>query len=86
MEKPPSAEQTEAANAQFALLEIVVRDEDYATGLRQQKALMSGGVSHVMFGRNEGGGQRFHGWLDRLLDTPDDNLNALFAQSERPAF
>lgn len=86
MEKAPTAEQTEAANAQFALLEIVVRDEDYATGLRQQRALMSGGVSHVMFGRNEGGGQRFHGWLDRLLDTPDDNLNALFAQSERPTF
>jgi nitrite reductase/ring-hydroxylating ferredoxin subunit len=84
MEKPPTPEQEVAAKQQFALLEIVVRDEDYATGIRQQKALMAGGLSHVMFGRNEGGGQRFHGWLDRLLDTPDDRLNALFAQSERP--
>jgi nitrite reductase/ring-hydroxylating ferredoxin subunit len=85
MEKPPSPEQVEAATAQFALLESVVRDEDYATGIRQQRALMSGGKSHVMFGRNEGGGQRFHGWLDRLLATEDRDLEALFAQSERPA-
>jgi phenylpropionate dioxygenase-like ring-hydroxylating dioxygenase large terminal subunit len=86
MERQRTPEQTEAANAQFALLEHVVRDEDYATGLRQQRALMSGGKSDVLFGRNEGGGQRFHAWLDRLLATEDGDLGALFAQSERPRF
>ena len=78
MEKAPSDEQRVAADAQFKLLEYVVREEDYATGLRQQRALMTGAKSHVMFGRNEGGGQRFHGWLERLLDTDDADLQALF--------
>lgn len=84
MEKQPTDEQRVAAEAQFKLLEYVVRDEDYATGLRQQRALMTGAKSHVMFGRNEGGGQRFHGWLERLLATDDDGVNALF-DGGRPA-
>jgi nitrite reductase/ring-hydroxylating ferredoxin subunit len=79
LEKQPNAEQCEAANAQFKLLEYVVREEDYATGLRQQRALQTGLKEHVLFGRNEGGGQRFHHWLERLLATPDDQLEALFA-------
>ncbi len=81
MEKQPTDEQRVAADAQFKLLEYVVKEEDYATGLRQQRALMTGAKSHVMFGRNEGGGQRFHRWLDRLLDTDDDGLQALFEKS-----
>ena len=80
MENQPSEEQKSAAIEQFKLLEYVVREEDYATGLRQQQALMTGARDHVLFGRNEGGGQRFHRWLDRLIETPDEELNALFAQ------
>lgn len=83
MEKAPDAAATEAANEQFKLLEYVVREEDYATGLRQQRALMTGAKSHVMFGRNEGGGHRFHRWVDKLIDTDDDQLNTLFEQAER---
>lgn len=79
MEKAPNDEQRVAAEAQFKLLEYVVAEEDYATGLRQQRALKTGTKSHVMFGRNEGGGQRFHRWLDRLLQTDDADLEALFA-------
>ncbi len=56
----------------------VVQDEDYFTGLRIQRALRSGGKQFNLFGRNEGGGQRFHGFLDTLLDTPDDELSSLF--------
>ena len=78
MEKAPNDEQRVAAEAQFKLLEYVVKEEDYATGLRQQRALMTGAKSHVMFGRNEGGGQRFHGWLERLIETDDADLQALF--------
>lgn len=82
MENAPSEEQREKATAQFDFLEHVVRDEDYATGLAQQQALRSGMKPYVMFGRNEGGGQRFHGWVDRLLETPDEQLNSLFRDAE----
>ena len=74
MEKPPSDEQREVADKMFGMLEFVVREEDYATGLRQQRALQSGARSHVLFGRNEGGGQRFHGYTDRLLEMSDAEL------------
>jgi phenylpropionate dioxygenase-like ring-hydroxylating dioxygenase large terminal subunit len=78
MDHEPTADEREAAEKLFELLGYVVREEDYATGLRQQQALLSGARSHVLFGRNEGGGQRFHGWVDRLLDTGDADLPALF--------
>jgi hypothetical protein len=32
----------------------------------------------VLFGRNEGGGQRFHRWLERLLATDDAALASAF--------
>ena len=85
MENVPDDAQTAEANEQFKLLKYVVETEDYGTGLRQQKALEAGGRDHVLFGRNEGGGQRFHGWVDRLLETPDDDLNALFRPEEASA-
>jgi hypothetical protein len=46
---------------------------------------MTGAVEKVMFGRNEGGGQNSHRWLDRVLNTPDDQLNSLFASATGPA-
>jgi hypothetical protein len=78
LETPPTPEQAEEATAQFKFLEHVVRDEDYATGLRQQSALKNGGRDHVLFGENEGGAQAFHGWVDRLIHTEDADLEALF--------
>ena len=79
MENEPGAEERKLADRQVDLLEYVVREEDYATGLRQQQGLLSGARSHVLFGRNEGGGHRFHGWVDRLLEAEDADLDALFA-------
>lgn len=79
MENAPADEEvSQQAHEQFKFLEYVVREEDYATGLRQQKALLTGNMPHVMFGRNEGGGQRFHGWVDKILQTDDAELPALF--------
>ena len=79
MERPPADEAAaEAAREQFKFLEYVVQEEDYATGLRQQKALLTGAMPYVQFGRNEGGGQRFHAWVDRLIETDDQALPALF--------
>lgn len=61
----------------------VVRDEDYFTGLRIQRAARTGAKSEFVFGRNEGPCQRFHEWTDRLVaaETPADTM-ALFATAE----
>ena len=67
MAKEPNDEERAAAEKAFELLGFVVREEDYATGLRQQRALATGARSHVLFGRNEGGGQRFHRTLAEIL-------------------
>ncbi len=75
----PSDEERVVAAAQADFLERVVRDEDYATGLLQQRALSSGAKTEVIFGRNEGGGQRFHQWVSRVLAADDaDALAGLF--------
>jgi hypothetical protein len=58
----------------------VVRDEDYYTGNRIQRAVKTGAKTEFLFGRNEGPCQRFHGWVDALVGaaTPADTA-ALFA-------
>ncbi|MFT5011359.1 MAG: nitrite reductase/ring-hydroxylating ferredoxin subunit [Patiriisocius sp.] len=81
MEKPPTEEQKTEAVEQFKFLKFVVEEEDYATGIKQQKALKTGAKDHVLFGRNEGGGHSFHRWVDTLLETDDDDLNDLFNNS-----
>ena len=80
-DKPDEATKV-AADAQFKFLEYVVQEEDYATGLKQQTALRTGAKPYVMFGRNEWGGQRFHDWVDRLLDADDQALPGLFRTSD----
>ena len=83
--QPETPEQVQAAHDQFNFLEIVVRDEDYATGKRQQQALASGLMKEVLFGRNEKGGQVFHGWVKRLVAASDDELVEIFAAEQRQA-
>ncbi|MCK9988954.1 MAG: hypothetical protein AzoDbin1_05426, partial [Azoarcus sp.] len=61
-------------------LEHVVKNEDYYTGNRIQKAVKSGAKREFLFGRNESGGQRFHGWVDALLAASDAELPKLFAE------
>jgi phenylpropionate dioxygenase-like ring-hydroxylating dioxygenase large terminal subunit len=79
METAPDEAQAKEATDQFEFLKFVVKEEDYATGFRQQIALKNGGRDHVLFGENEGGAQRFHGWVAKILETDDDDLEALFA-------
>ncbi|MBT5052059.1 MAG: hypothetical protein HOM69_02425, partial [Gammaproteobacteria bacterium] len=86
MEDEPDEAQTEAALTQFEFLKYVVQEEDYATGLRQQKALESGGKPFVLFGKNEGGGHHFHHWVDLLLKTEDADLPALFDEHKTTFF
>jgi carnitine monooxygenase subunit len=80
MEQVPTESSTIAgAHQQFDFLKTVVESEDYATGKRQHDALMSGLLDRVLFGRNEGGGQTFHRWVDRLVKASDEELKSIFA-------
>ena len=76
--EPDTVELKRDAEQQFKFLEYVVQEEDYATGIALQKNLNVGARDHVLFGKNEGGGQRFHQWVDTLLETPDEDLPKLF--------
>jgi nitrite reductase/ring-hydroxylating ferredoxin subunit len=78
LEKTPDEAGLEAAREQFDFLRHVVEQEDYATGLKQQTSLKTGARDHILFGRNEEGGQNFHQWLARILETDDEELNELF--------
>ena len=68
----------------MAFLLDVVRDEDYATGKRIGRTLATGAKANVLFGRNEGGGQRFHSWVDALIETEDSDLPAIFSREIGP--
>lgn len=69
--------------AQQKFLLKVVEDEDYYTGNRIQRAVKTGAKTEFLFGRNEAGGQRFHGWVDRLIAAESDNdLTVVFDQAE----
>jgi phenylpropionate dioxygenase-like ring-hydroxylating dioxygenase large terminal subunit len=77
--RDPGEEERAAITQAMHFLEHVVRDEDYATGLGIQHALESGALREVLFGRNELGGQRFHRFVDAVLESDDAALPALFA-------
>jgi hypothetical protein len=78
--EPPSDEQAELVAQRMAFLLHVVGNEDYKTGLSIQRAAETGAKKEFLFGRNEGGGHRFHRWVAALLETDDAGLNDLFAK------
>jgi hypothetical protein len=86
MESAPDETRAAEAKTQFEFLKYVVEQEDYATGLKQQRALESGGKDYVLFGKNEGGGHHFHHWVDLLLRTEDKDLKALFETHQKTFF
>ena len=72
-------EKDEAALKEYmGFMHTVVQGEDYFTGFNVQQALATGAKQYSYFGRNEGGGQMFHKWVDALIATEDNDLNALF--------
>jgi phenylpropionate dioxygenase-like ring-hydroxylating dioxygenase large terminal subunit len=77
---PPDDEQQELVEKTMDFLAHVVGNEDYYTGKRVQRAAETGTKADFLFGRNEGGGQRFHKWVDALLETADEDLPALFVR------
>lgn len=75
-------EKTGAEAAKHAgFLEMVVRDEDYSTGFGIQKAIATGAKESFIFGQNEGGGHRFHSWVEQLVNADDEALRDIFASA-----
>ena len=68
----PDDERVQAVREQMEFLLHVVRDEDYFTCSRIQRALAAGAKEHVLFGRNEEPCQVFHRWVDALVGADDD--------------
>ena len=75
----PDDEAMTLIDKQMDFLLHVVRDEDYYTGNRIQRAVRSGAKSEFVFGRNEGPCQRFHTWVDDLVAADDEQFVRLFA-------
>jgi carnitine monooxygenase subunit len=81
----PTDELLEGIRGTMGFLEHVVRDEDYLTGNRIQRSVKTGAKTHFVFGRNEGGAQRFHQWVQAIVDTDDADLPALFTAGPSPS-
>jgi len=67
----------EEMSTYMQFMKTVVEGEDYGTGFNVQKALATGAKEYSIFGRNEGGGQLFHRWVDALIACSDEDLPAL---------
>lgn len=71
-EHPPADELLADAQAMSAFLGQVVGSEDLPMSRDQQAVMASGLLGQVHFGRNEGGVQHFHEWIDRFVEAPSD--------------
>lgn len=69
-----------AMHEMTAFLAHVVGDEDLPTSAFQQQVMATGLLPEVQFGRNEGGLQHFHAWLDRVIAADDMALPELLCQ------
>ena len=79
MEKAPLTDDDKReAQTQFDFLKYVVSEEDYKTGVALQKNLRFGALDHVLYGRNEGGSQNFHKWVQAIVEASDEALPKLF--------
>lgn len=77
-QEPDNASRAEALKL-CDFLAQVVNEEDLPTSLRQQRALATGLLPTVCYGRNEEGLQHFHRWIERIVETDDPGLNELFS-------
>ena len=76
--EPPDEAAAAKAAKHADLLEKVVREEDYSTCFGIQTAISTGAKQSFVFGRNEGGGHRFHSWVERLIGADDAELGQVF--------
>lgn len=78
IESEPTDEARAATEALFEFLGHVVGEEDLPASFAQQRALSSGLLPSVCYGRNEGGVQRFHRWNERIIAAASGDLDGLF--------
>jgi phenylpropionate dioxygenase-like ring-hydroxylating dioxygenase large terminal subunit len=69
----------EAMVSRMAFMVKVVEDEDYKTGRQIQRGMRAGAMTHVTFGKNEGGTQAFHKWVQALIEADDNQLTDMFS-------
>ena len=81
--EPPEEQDQEELQEYMGFMAHVVGEEDYYTGFHVQNALATGAKEFSLFGRNEGGGQLFHKWVDALVETDDEALPALLEKGVR---
>ena len=81
---PPGEENREGIEKQMKFLQRVVRDEDYAVGKTIGRNLATGAKPNALFGRNEGSGQRFHSWVDALIEAEESDLPEIFSRKIGP--
>ena len=55
------------AETRRTLYAKVTGDEDFATGFKINRGLAAIADGHFRFGRNEGGNQNLHRWIDQLV-------------------
>ena len=77
--KPLTDEVKAAMVGRMEFMVKVVDEEDYKTGKEIQRGMKAGAMKHVTFGRNEGGTQAFHKWVQAVVDADDDQLSDMFA-------
>ena len=81
-EKAPEGDAIKDANEMADFLGRVVGEEDLPMSRAQQYVMDSGLLPEVQLGRNEGGLQQFHAWLQRFLEAPENRpLSQIMAQA-----
>ena len=79
-EQEPVGDDLRDANEMADFLGHVVGQEDLPMSRSQQQVLQSGQMREVVFGRNEGGLQQFHTWVERFVTVaPGTSLGKIVA-------
>ncbi|MNY70364.1 hypothetical protein D3C86_2084840 [compost metagenome] len=81
-EKPPTEASEEKVREFVDFIRRVVGEEDLPMSRKQQRALSSGLMPQVQFGRNEVGLQHYYHWLEQVMAARSNNdIDRLFSQS-----
>jgi carnitine monooxygenase subunit len=78
VENPVNDANREKIDGIAKFIQTVVRDEDLPMSREQQKAMSSGLLKSVLFGRNEEGLQRYYAWRERVMAAADNTLDQVF--------
>lgn len=81
-ERAPEGDDLQDATEMADFLGHVVAEEDLPMSRNQQKVMESGLLPHVQLGRNEGGLQHFHLWVEHFLSkSPETPLSEIMGET-----